>query len=192
MIKKIKFNNTERILTLLTSLVIVFGFYFTWYSAKSRRLQRVQSSVDQTLLNISAKKITLEKIKEKKEEKINVDLTPYKKQIDYLVNTKTSFSDYIQSIGYQSLNEDIIINKVSTEKSTKDKFFKKVYFNIQIESSFLNIGKFIEKLDSSRHLTRIESIDIQRMSSDLQICNVEIKVIAYDLLKDGGNNVAAK
>jgi hypothetical protein len=57
--------------------------------------------------------------------------------------------------------------------------YSRTLFNLEIETSFIELGKFIEGLENSDFLVDFQSVEISRIDKELKRSKAKIKVFSY-------------
>jgi hypothetical protein len=71
------------------------------------------------------------------------------------------------------------ISKILAEKSKKTGAYTQTLYELETESSFLAIGKFLESLEDSPLLTEVESVEISRIEQEMKRCTAKIRLYGY-------------
>ena len=71
------------------------------------------------------------------------------------------------------------VNRLAMEKQEIKASFSKNTFNLEIETSFLKLGQFIEALEKSDFLLEINSVDVLRVDRELRKCTARIQLNSY-------------
>jgi hypothetical protein len=74
---------------------------------------------------------------------------------------------------------DFSVRKIASQKVEKLPEYDKTKLELEVEGPFQSIGTFLEELESSHFLTRVESIHIYRMEKELRLCRARILVDNY-------------
>lgn len=75
--------------------------------------------------------------------------------------------------------EDFKLKKISSEKTEKQGDLTATKLNIEVESSFGSLGKFIENIENSKMLARVENLNIHRIDKELRICRAQIGISGF-------------
>jgi hypothetical protein len=74
---------------------------------------------------------------------------------------------------------DFTVRKIAVEKTEKLPEFDKTKFEVEVEGPFQTIGAFLEELENSRFLTRVESVQVYRIEKELRLCRAKILVSSF-------------
>jgi hypothetical protein len=70
---------------------------------------------------------------------------------------------------------------MSTASQTFSGGFTQVAYDIELESNFLAVGRFLQRLEDSPLLTELHSIEIERAPSEMKRVRTNIKLYSYAL-----------
>ena len=73
------------------------------------------------------------------------------------------------------------VTKITSEKHESNKDYDKILFNMELDTSFLGLGSFLETLEQSEVLSRVESVIVTRIGEDLKKCHAQIKFYTFSL-----------
>lgn len=77
------------------------------------------------------------------------------------------------------VGRDFTVRKISLEKAESLPEFEKNRFELEVEGPFHSIGNFLQELESSRFLTRVESVQVFRIEKELRLCRARILVSSF-------------
>lgn len=66
------------------------------------------------------------------------------------------------------------VRKIAVEKTEKLPEYDKTKFEVEVEGPFQSVGDFLEDLENSRFLTRVESVQVYRIERELRLCRAKI------------------
>lgn len=69
--------------------------------------------------------------------------------------------------------------KIASEKSEKLSEYEKTSLKVEIEAPFNLIGSFLEDLESSKLLTRVEGLEVTRLDKELRLCHAKISLNSF-------------
>ena len=93
------------------------------------------------------------------------------------INPDSTFAELIEKLsGDGSLYR---VNKLSLEKTEELEGVVKSTFSLEMETSFSNLGSFIEKLEGSPFLLEITQVDVLRRNKELRRCVAKIQINSY-------------
>ena len=75
------------------------------------------------------------------------------------------------------------INKLAVIKQDELKKYYKTLFVLELDTSFLTLGQFIDKLEHSDLLLEVQSLDVSRIGRELKKCTVKIEFYGYVMRK---------
>jgi hypothetical protein len=71
------------------------------------------------------------------------------------------------------------LNRLVVEEHKVINGYSRTLFNLEIESSFIELGKFIESMENSDFLVDFQSVEISRVDRELKLAVAKIKVFSY-------------
>ena len=99
--------------------------------------------------------------------------------MDQYVLMNDRFSSVISGIVNSSKAKTFSLLKISLDEQTKESGYKKLLYTLEIESSFIEIGKFLEKLEDAPLLTEVNAVEIKRIDTEMKRCQAQIKLYSY-------------
>jgi hypothetical protein len=75
-------------------------------------------------------------------------------------------------------DKHLITRMIRADKSKQEKDHTDISFKVELVGSFMSIGAFIERLENSRILAQVSSVDVMRVGSDLDKCIAKIDIDA--------------
>lgn len=69
--------------------------------------------------------------------------------------------------------------KITSQKVEKVGDHSKTGLQVEIEAPFNSLGGFIEELEKSRLVTRVDEVEISRIDRELQLCHARISLNSY-------------
>jgi uncharacterized coiled-coil protein SlyX len=95
------------------------------------------------------------------------------------MSANKSLGEVIETLAKGVEESSFAVNKIATEKQESHDGYTRTLFNVDVESSFPAIGRFLEGLEHSPLLTDVRSVQISRINGDLQRCSTTIKLYSY-------------
>lgn len=89
------------------------------------------------------------------------------------------FSNIISSLAKGDGQSPFLLSRISVDKATDSKSYLKTSFSVDVEASFMAIGRFLEGLEESTLLMEVDSVSITRMSNELKKCTAKVKFSSY-------------
>lgn len=74
---------------------------------------------------------------------------------------------------------DFTVRKITLDKAETLPDYEKNRFEVEVEGPFHSIGNFLEELEGSRFLTRVEQVQVFRIEKELRLCRARIIVNAF-------------
>jgi len=81
--------------------------------------------------------------------------------------------------GMEEIRNDFSVRKIASEKTEKSADFEKTTLNLEIEAPFNSLGAFLEDLEKSDLLTRVEAVQVIRTDKELKLCRARITLNSY-------------
>lgn len=171
----LKFSKRERVLIILGSVGLLFLLNRYWTANFIQQSSLTSKNLEKQLDTLKKSEITLSSIK-KSIQKAKNSIGEQK--------IYSSVSQLLHEISKNINPNQTLIKNIKNYKTQKETDFIKDYFQVDIESSFLTLGSFLEKLEASNILINIESIEVNHIDGDMQNCNASIKIVSYSSPKD--------
>jgi hypothetical protein len=73
-------------------------------------------------------------------------------------------------------DKKLVTRMIKFENAKQSKNHKDISFTVELVGSFLSIGSFVERLESSHLLAEVASVDIVRQGADLDKCVAKVAV----------------
>ena len=99
--------------------------------------------------------------------------------LDKYLKSNDRFSSVVTNLVASSKEESFLLTKVVSENQTKMSGYTQTLYHLEAETSFISIGKFLERLEESPLLTEVQSIDIVRLEDEMERCKASIKLFSY-------------
>ncbi|OFZ18228.1 MAG: hypothetical protein A2Z20_11940 [Bdellovibrionales bacterium RBG_16_40_8] len=163
-----KLSRREKILglvaTTVTCLALLKYGYLNLLSKDTTLITKI-AEIRATLQN---QKLTLEQFKNDRKPSSSNDT------LQHYLNNNKQFANLLQNISHDAVSGDTRIERVTVNSVESDGSYNKISYIIDVKSSFLPLGKFIENLEKSPLMIDIHSLEIATDENDLQ--NVEATV----------------
>jgi hypothetical protein len=166
--------------SVLLSLVILGGaflFQRFWVLPNSQRLVELQQKTKATQARIDEMRTQLTTVKVKAP--ATEEVKTAQSLLDRYISTNEKFSSVVMGIFTGSKERDFTISKIIAEKTEKVGIYTQTLYQIDAESSFIAIGKFLEGLEDSALLTEVESINITKIEEEMKRCKASIRLYGY-------------
>lgn len=170
----LKLNFRERALlfvsSILVSCLLVKLFVFDEYSQMAslgRQIDDLSSQIEQSQNSL----IQLQNAKN--EMTANAALLAYKKENVGQAGLMKVLSET------EKKNNGFALRKIASEKNEKLDEVEKNTFQMEVEAPFISIGSFLENLENSKLLTRVDSVQVFRTEKELSLCRAKIIVDSY-------------
>jgi len=168
---KSRFNPREQILIALSILVVNIGILKLWYVPQKNKLNELKSEVSGLQVLLNNNRMLLTQIKTQ-----SVPTTA-NESVEKHLALNNNFALLLKGLGGDGV--DFTVNRLAVEEHQLLSGYTKTLFTLDVDTSFLTLGQFIEKLESSQFLLEIQSIDISRVSQELKKCTAKIRLYSY-------------
>jgi hypothetical protein len=161
----------------ITGMVVFFGFIAfltSFYGPRSREVAQFQNDLKQLNTNIALHQAQVASLAPAATP--NQTTAPSAPIQRYLA-MNDRFSDLITRLNGDGRN--FRVNRLSMDKQENKGAFSKSTFSLEIETSFLNLGQFIENLEKSDFLIEISSVEVNRINQELRKCTAKIQLNSY-------------
>ena len=173
---KIRLKKNETILISLILVILMALFGFLWKkSSFVTALNELQLKTDAAKTQVLESRALYEKLS--KREPAGVGAT--KEFLDQYVLLNDHFSSVITGIVNSSKGKEFTLTKLSLDDQSSEAGYKKMLYSIDAEASFIDIGKFLEKLEDAPLLTEVSSVEINRIDTEMKRCRAHIKLYSY-------------
>ena len=183
-IAKPRFSPTEHVLTLAALGACWFMFYKYTYTDNKKKLQAASAALAQDRkaldeLNSMRAKLGLDEILAKR--KGSQTAAAAKTKAAGLPNY--NFTDFLRDLSSQERN--LRVNEIKSVKQQVVGIYLKTYYAMEVETSFLDLGQFIERLEKSNHIVEISNVTVRRIDKDLRRCTATIELAGFVTRSDG-------
>lgn len=89
------------------------------------------------------------------------------------------FSKLISELTREAQAASLRLKRLSTEKPSTSDAYVKSAITLDVDASFIAIGKFLERLGDLPILAEVDSLEIYRVEGDLRKCSARIKLLSY-------------
>ncbi len=175
-------NNREKILAAMVGFCLCVGGGKFLIADRLKALSEAEIALQEQQRQLDSNREIYERLSSRKLASVSsstadADLNGYVDGNSRLGNLLNSISDMEQD---QRLFK---ITKLTSDKKELGKGYERILFSLELETSFLGLGTFLEKLENSKYLSRVESVSVNRLGSDLKRCSATIKFYSY-ILRD--------
>lgn len=167
-----RLSQRECIMGFVTLAVIVYGYFTYWYSVKQKAVVEIERKISLIQNEINQNKAIVDGL----QKRIIASTDPG--QVSSPIKEYMSASRRIAQVVEKLIAEDPVLStrSISIEKVEQADEHKLISFSLELVGSFPAMGAFVERLESSKVLTEIRSIDISRIESDLEKCVAKISL----------------
>jgi hypothetical protein len=89
-------------------------------------------------------------------------------------------SNFVRTVSSLDQGADgLRVRRIVSEKVDRQPDFDKTTLQIEVEAPFNRIGAFLEDLENSRLMTRVELVEVFRIDKELQTCRAKIVLDSY-------------
>jgi len=173
---KVRLKTNEIVLMSLIVVTFFALFHFFWKSStKVITLNNLRAKSEISKAALLENKNQIEKLSKRDpaSEGLNADY------MDKYLSFNDKFSSVITGIVNSSKGRGFSLTKLSLEDQSIENGYKKILYSIDAEATFIDIGKFLEKLEDAPLLTEVTSIEINRIDVEMKRCQAQIKLYSY-------------
>lgn len=174
---KFKLKPSESILISLVLLAVMGVFQVYWVKPNSKKMFEIQVKTAAIQKKIEESKSLI--VSAGSRTPANEEAKTTQNLLERYVTSNTKFSKIITGIFNGSKDGGFSISKITAERSSAIGAYTQTLYNLQAESSFISIGRFLETLEDSPLLTEVESIDINRIENEMKKCRADIRIFGY-------------
>jgi hypothetical protein len=100
--------------------------------------------------------------------------------LDDYRRVNAGLGNFIRKVSSPShARRDFSVRKISSQKVEHLPEYDKTRLELEVEGPFQQIGAFLEEIEASHFLARVDSIHIYRMEKELRLCRARILVDNY-------------
>lgn len=173
----------ERLLSGAVILSLMVAFYKFWFSKQVVEIDRLKSEAITIEKSMQIEKRVLQDL-----HAASVRAIQNKKQdqryIKYLEASRY-LSTLIEKLGAEPDTKGIELLKMNVADRKTVNEFQKNTFQIEIESSFVALGKFLGTIDASKLLLEVKSVRLSRIDQELKRCKAVVEVDGYYKPEEG-------
>ncbi|MCB0420782.1 MAG: type 4a pilus biogenesis protein PilO [Bdellovibrionales bacterium] len=174
---KLHLSTRERILAGAVIVSLMFGFYKFWFSKQMNEIDRLSREIETIKRTVQTDQQLLQQLHAQSVQ----NLQKSGKDSRYLKYIEASryLSSLIERLGADKSNQGISLVKMSVSERTKVNDFSKNSFALEIESSFVALGKFLGTIEQSKMLLEVNSVHITRIDNEMKRCVATVEVDGY-------------
>jgi hypothetical protein len=171
-------SRREKVMALITVLACFFAFHRFWYSEARAGLEASRLGLEKEAKALAEKQARLKELSKMSPEKGALQ------ELDAEIYALREFNgNYTNLIRRLSMEEgdagSLKVRKISLEKREKVEEFTKVTFTVEVEGTFLSVGRFIEGIERSKLLAEVGSIELKRQPGELKRCTAKLRLMGY-------------
>ena len=176
-----KFKVRESLMISIAILALGFGFEKFWVKPNAKRLEELNEKTEAAKKKIDDTQSLIVKVKNRAPASIPVSDEEHstKSMLERYMGSNDRFSKVVMGIVSGSKEGAFTVSKISAERTLKVGSYTQTLYEVDAESSFLSIGKFLETLEDSPLLTEVDSIEITRIEQEMKRCTAKIKLFGY-------------
>lgn len=195
--KSKKLSKRELILGALTLLAVFFGFIKYIYLPKKSEIALLTQNIINQEVQLKTSRAELEAMSQVKGPALGGPAASGGGASGGLVSSTTSVNEnslpessildvtsrlgaFISEISNTENNSPFRLVRITNEEQAEiDGAITKMSFSLDVETTFMEIGKFVEKLERSPLLTEVRSMQMSRLDDDLRMISVKLKLTSY-------------
>lgn len=174
---KRELNKRERIIVIVTSLVIFVGFFQYWYFPQNLKVKEMKTKL-QTVMNSNLAQDALLKSMQIRQP-ASVENTSLLGPVSDYLESSQSLSQFIHALSEDPEKNHLKIHRITVDNPITIEGLNQNKIKVEVETSFLNLGRFLEKLEQSKLLVDIASVEVLRLTDDLRNCVARIDLYSY-------------
>lgn len=174
-------NKREKILAGLVGAALFILSINGFIKFRLNQIRELDQSIANEQQQLDANRAIFEKLSSRKLASASfdssIDLKSY-------VDGNSRLGNILSNISEMEHDQKLFkLTKISSENKESAPGVEKILFSMEIETSFLGLGTFLEKLENSKYLSRVESVTVNRVGTDLKKCSATVKFYSY-ILRD--------
>lgn len=172
----IQLKKNEIVMLSVTILCLFFLFYVTW-----EKIGPAGAMIDLEQRSAVAKRKLADNkaLFEKLNNRAPASVGFSSEYMDRYVLNNDRFSGAINGIVTSSKAKDFVLKKIQLEEQSVENGYKKLLYILQADATFIEVGKFLEKIEEAPLLTEVNSVEITRDENEMRRCHAEIKLYSY-------------
>ncbi len=174
--KKITFTNRERAIMAVMMVTLLLVTYV--FGLKKQQLE--QSSLKEQLTKEEAalrerKNMADELSKQSAAQSSNPTADSHRKYLE----ASRYFSTLLKKLGADETSDKFQVKNIDVSEYTKVKNLYRSTIKLEVETSFIDLGNFLNTLGQADVLLDIRNIKLTRIDNDLKRCIASIEVYGY-------------
>lgn len=169
----------ERILVGLTIVGLCVLTYTMGYQKQLKEAASLQSQLATQIMDVEKKQNSLKDLEEQNEA-LNRILSS-KSQFRKYIETSKYMAELLRQLGARDTYKDSNLNlrSINIKETAKISNFSRSTFQLEIESSFIELGRYLASLEASDLLVEVQSVKLFRIDNELKRCIANIEVHGY-------------
>lgn len=167
----------QSIMLTLIILCMLFLFERFFHKPRSLKVAEVAQEIRAEQEKLQASQNLLSQLAARKPSAI--DSKASQDLLEKYVKSNDRFSKVVSSIASENEANPYQLNRISAEKQTQIAGYSQTLYNVELEATFISVGKFLERLEDSPLLTEVDSIEITRLNSEMKRCKTKIRLFSY-------------
>lgn len=167
-----KRSQKEQILIVAGLVISTVFFYASFYSKKSAKVSELQREEVALREKIKQSQNVLAQL-----QKIPMGDVATSSEAVKSLESNTNFAKLLRTMSGDG--HVFTVNRLSVAKQEDLKMYHKTLFILEIETPFLNLGKFIDTLEHSELLLEVKSLEVNRIARELKKCTAKIELYGY-------------
>jgi hypothetical protein len=160
----------------LTCAVLFMGFIKSWYMVKAREIRSLNKKISSLEKQLDMNRRLSVDLQTRKVASAEGE-TKRQKEMEQYVNENSQLAQVVHRI---AVSEDRFeVNRLVIDKQEQEKDYRRAFVKLEVEGPFTKIGTFLEKLESSRTVGEVRSIEISRIGNELKRCFAKITLETF-------------
>lgn len=175
-----KLSQRECIMGFITLVVVIYGYFHYWYNGKQKSILEFEKKIALIQNEINQNKAVVDGL----QKRIIASTVPG--DATSPIKEYMSASKRLAQVMEKLISEDpkLMTRSIAVDKVEQQEEHKQVEINLELEGPFPAMGAFVERLESSKLLTEIKTIDISRVDSDLEKCVAKLAIVSRIYAED--------
>lgn len=169
----------ERILIGLTTVGLCALTYGMGYQKQVKEVANLESQLASQKAEVEKKQNSLKDL-ETQNEALNKILNG-KSQLKKYIETSRYMAELLRQLGARDTykNSNLNLRSINIKETAKVSNFSRSTFQLEIESSFIELGRYLASLEASDLLVEVQSVKLSRIDNELKRCIANIEVHGY-------------
>jgi len=173
---KVQFKPNEIALmsAVVVTMMVLFSFYWKT-SGMAVGLNALKAKSEVSKRSLAENQALIDKLTKRVPASDGVSA----EYLDQYVLLNDRISSVIAGIVNSTKGRSFTLSKLLQEEQSIEGGYKKILYSLDAEASFIDIGKFLEKLEDAALLTEVKAVEINRIDDEMKRCKAHIRLYSY-------------